>query len=209
MMDYKSMPTPSKILCDTSSEIVDATLYRHIIGSLMYLTNTRPDICFVVNILSQYIIEPRHVHLIVEKHVLKYLKGTIEYGIKYGADCEFKLQGYSDSDWAGSVSDRKSISGYCFGIGSGMISWFRRKQTNVALSTAEAEYMATCLACAEVVWLRKLLSGLFDLELDATGICCDSQSWMHSSRGSLLISSKGRWVLRFKRSSEAPLCGYQ
>jgi hypothetical protein len=162
MMDCKSMTTPMttnpKLLCDTSSEIVDATLYRQMIGSLMYLTNTRPDICFVVNTLSQYMVEPRHVHLIAAKHVMRYLKGTIEYGIKYDADCEFRLQGYSDSDWAGSVTDRKSTSGCCFSLGSGMISWFSRKQTSVALSTTEAEYMAACLACTEAVWLRKLLS---------------------------------------------------
>jgi hypothetical protein len=180
MMDCKSMTTPMttnpKLLCDTSSEIVDATLYRQMIGSLMYLTNTRPDICFVVNTLSQYMIEPRHVHLIAAKHVMRYLKGTIEYGIKYDADCEFRLQGYSDSDWAGSVRDRKSTSGCCFSLGSGMISRFSRKQTNVALSTTKAEYMVACLACTEAVWLRKLLSRLFDIELDATSICCDNQS---------------------------------
>jgi hypothetical protein len=189
MMDCKSMTTPMttnpKLLCDTSSEIVDATLYRQMIGSLMYLTNTRPNICFVVNTLSQYMVEPRHVHLIATKHVMRYLKGTIEYGIKYDADCEFRLHGYSDSDWVGSVTDRKSTSGCCFSLGSGMISWFSRKQTSVALSTIEAEYMATCLACTEVVWLWKLLSGLFDIELDATSICCDNQSCIKLSVNSV------------------------
>jgi hypothetical protein len=179
-MDCKSMTTPMttnpKLLCDTSSEIMDATLYRQMIGSLMYLTNTRPNICFVVNTLSQYMVEPKHVHLIVAKHVMRYLKGTIEYGIKYDADCEFRLHGYSDSDMASSVIDRKSTSGCCFSLGSGMISWFSRKQISVVLNTTEAEYMATCLACTEAVWLPKLLSGLFDIELDATSICCDNQS---------------------------------
>ena len=167
MMDCKSMTTTMttnpKLLCDTSSEIVDATLYRQMIGLLIYLTNTRPDICFVVNTLSQYMVEPRHVHLIAAKHVMRYLKGTIEYGIKYDADCEFRLQGYSDSDWVGSVTDRKSTSRCCFNLGSGMISWFNREQTIAALSTTEAEYMAACLACTEAVWLRKLLLGLFDI----------------------------------------------
>jgi hypothetical protein len=180
MMDYKSMTTAMttnpKLLCDTSSDIVDATLYRKMIGSLMYLTNTRPNICFVVNTLSQYMVEPRHVHLIAAKHVMRYLKGTIEYGIKYDVDCEFRLHGYFDSDWAGSVTDRKSTSGCCFSLGSGMISWFSRKQASVALSTTEEKYMGACLACTEAVWLRKLLSGLFDIELDAATICCDNQS---------------------------------
>jgi hypothetical protein len=108
MMDCKSMTTPMmtnpKLLCDTSSKIMDATLYRQMIGSLMHLTNTRPDICFVVNTLSQCMVEPRHVHLIAAKHVMGYLKGTPEYGIKYDDGCEFKLQGYFDADWAGSVT---------------------------------------------------------------------------------------------------------
>jgi hypothetical protein len=114
MMDCKSMTTPMttnpKLLCDTLLEIMDSTLYRQMIGSLMYLTNTRLDICFAVNTLSQYMVEPKHVYLIAAKHVMRYLKGTIEYGIKYDADCEFRLQGYSDSDWGGSVTDRKSTS---------------------------------------------------------------------------------------------------
>jgi hypothetical protein len=160
MMDCKSMPTPMvtnlKLLSDTSSEIVDVTMYRQMIGSLMYLTNTRPDICFAVNTLSQYMVEPRRVHLVAAKHVLRYLKGTIDYGLRYVSDHKISLQGYTDSDWAGSVTDRKSTSGCCFSLGSAMISWFSRKQTSVALSTTEAEYIAACSASSEAVWLQKL-----------------------------------------------------
>jgi hypothetical protein len=180
MMDCKAMPTPMvtnlKLLSDTSSETVDATMYRQMIGSLMYLTNTRPDICFAVNTLSQYMVEPRSVHLIATKHVMRYLKGTIDYGLRYASDREISLQGFTDSDWAGSVADQKSTSGCCFSMGSTMISWFSRKQTSVALSTTEAEYIAACSASNEAVWLRKLLAGLFDLELEATCIWCDNQS---------------------------------
>ena len=85
MMDCKSMSTPMttnlKLFGDTSSGTIDATLYRQMIGSLMYLTNTRPDICFAVNTLSQYMVDPRQVHLVAAKHVLKYLKGMIHYGL--------------------------------------------------------------------------------------------------------------------------------
>jgi hypothetical protein len=122
MMDCKSMPTPMvtnlKLLSDTSSETVDATMYRQMIGSLMYLTNTRPDICFVVNTLSQYMVVPRCVHLIATKHVMRYLKGTIDYGLRYVSDREISLQGYTDSDWVGSVADQKSTYGCCFSLGS-------------------------------------------------------------------------------------------
>ena len=86
MMDCKAMATPMesnlKLLCDASSESVDATMYRQMIGSLMYLTNTRPDICFAVNTLSQFLTEPRNVHLIAAKHILRYLRGTVDYGLK-------------------------------------------------------------------------------------------------------------------------------
>ena len=86
------------------------------------------------------------------------------------------LEGYVDSNWAGSSVDRKSTSGCCFSLGSGVISWFSRKQSCVALSTAEEEYVPTCSASCEVVWLWKLLSNIFDLRLDATCIHCDNQS---------------------------------
>jgi len=124
----------------------------------MYLTNTRPDICFAVNTLSQYMVEPKHVHLIATKHVMRYLKGTIDYGLRYASDREISLQGFTDSDWAGNVLDWKSTSRCCFSMGSTMISWFSRKQTSVGLSITEAEYIAACSSCSEAVWLRKLLA---------------------------------------------------
>jgi hypothetical protein len=121
MLECKSMNTPMetklKLLVDTSSELIDATLYREIIGSLMCLTNTRPDICFVMNTLSQFLVETRHVHLVVTKHVMRYLKGTLDYGLSYDGDHNFTPSGYTDSDWAGSVSDRKSTSRMLFQFG--------------------------------------------------------------------------------------------
>jgi hypothetical protein len=93
-------------LVDTSSELVDAMLYRKIIGSLIYLTNTMPYIFFVVNTLIQYLVETKRVHLAVAKHVMRYLKGTLEFGLYYNGDQDFKLIGYTDLDWVGSVSNR-------------------------------------------------------------------------------------------------------
>jgi hypothetical protein len=113
------------------------------IRSLMYLTNTRPYICFSMNTLSQYLVEPRHVHLVDENHVMRHLKGTLDYGLCCTRGCEFRLYGYTDSDWAGSASDRKSISGFCFILGSTMTSWKSRKKFNIALSTTEVKYNAT------------------------------------------------------------------
>jgi hypothetical protein len=104
----------------------------------MYLTNSRPDICFVLNILSQFSVEPKRVHLVAAKHVMTYLKGTLDFGVSYNGDHEFSLSGYTNSDWVGSVSDRERTSGCCFNLGSSMISWQSRKQSSISLSTTEA-----------------------------------------------------------------------
>jgi hypothetical protein len=147
------METKLNPMVDTSSELIDSTLYRQIIGSLMYMTNTRPYICFVMNTLSQFLVEPKHVHLVATKHVMRYLKGTLDYGLSCDGDHDFTLSGYTDLDWAGSVPDRKSTSGCCFSLGSAMISWQSRKQSNISLSTTEAEYIDVCSASCEAIWL--------------------------------------------------------
>jgi hypothetical protein len=180
MLECKSMNTPMetklKLLVDTSLELVDATLYIQIIRSLMYLTNTMSDICFAVNTLSQYLVEPRCVHLTTAKHVMRYFQGTLDFGLSYNGDHDFRLIGYIDSDWAGSVSDRKSTSRCCFSLGSAMTSWQSKKQSSIALNMTETEHIAACSASFEVIWLQKLLTCLFDLEMEAIMILCDNQS---------------------------------
>ena len=131
MLECKSMTTPMdsnlKMLADDSSELVDVTQYRQIIGSLMYLTNTRPYIFFSLNTLSQYLVQRRGVHLIAAKHVMRYLKGSIDFGLYYDGNHDYRLYGYTDADWLGSVSDRKCTLGGCYYLGSAMISWFSKK----------------------------------------------------------------------------------
>jgi hypothetical protein len=119
----------------------------------MYLMNTRLDICFSMNTLSQFLVEPRRVHLVAAKHVMRYLKGTIDYGLSYDGDHDFTLSGYTDAYWAGSVYDRKNTSGCCFSLVSAMISWKSRKQCSISLSTTEEEYIAACSANCEAIWL--------------------------------------------------------
>ena len=114
------------------------------IGSLMYLTNTRPYIFFAVNTLSQYLIDSRHVHLTAAKHILRYLKGTVDYGLKYEVNQNINLQGCVDSYWEGSAIDRKSTSRCYFSMRSSVISWFGRMESCMVLSTAEAKYVSTC-----------------------------------------------------------------
>jgi hypothetical protein len=121
-------------------------------------------------------VDPKRVHLIVVKHVMRYLKGTVDYGLKYVADSEINLLGYSNSDWVDSVANQKSTLECCFTLGSGMISWISKKQSFVALSTSKAEYVAACAASRETMWIRKLLTGLFDIPTEATCILCDNHS---------------------------------
>jgi hypothetical protein len=115
----------------TGSDPEDPTLYRQIIGSLMYLVHTRPDICYAVNALSQFLCEPKHMHMVAVKHILRYVRGTIAYGLRYTSSGGVMLHGFTDSDWMGSAVDRKSTSRYCFSLGSAMISWSSMKQGSV------------------------------------------------------------------------------
>jgi hypothetical protein len=151
MMDCKSMDTPMttniRKVRDSDFDPVDPSLYRQLIGSLMYLVNSRPEFCFVINTLSQFQVEPRHEQWTTAKHVLRYICGTLNYGLTYTASSDIQLHGFTDSDWAGSAEDRKSTPRMCFSLGFAKISWGSRKQKSVALSTTEAEYIATCEAC--------------------------------------------------------------
>jgi hypothetical protein len=131
MLDCKAMATPMvsnlKLLQDTTSKTMDVTLYRQMLVSLMYLKNTRPDICFAMNTLSRYMEHPRKVHLVGKKLVIRYLKGTLDYGIRYVKNHEFELYGYSYSYWANNIPYQKSTSTYFFSLGSSMVSWSRMK----------------------------------------------------------------------------------
>jgi hypothetical protein len=167
---------------DSDSNPVDPSLYQILIGSLMYLVTTRPYIFFDVKTLSQFQVEPTHEHWIAAKHVLRYIHGTLNYGLRYTTSNDIQLHGFTNLDWAGSAEDRRSTSGMCFILGSAMISWGSRKQKFVALSTAEEKYIAACESCTGAVWLRKMISRLFDQVPDSTIIHCDNQSCIRLSK---------------------------
>jgi hypothetical protein len=164
------------MLVDLDSELVDPTMYMKLIGSLMYLANIRPNICFVLNTLSQFMVESKQVHWVATKHVLMYVCGIVGFGLKYVRGGGVRLHGYSDTDWAGSAIEKKSTSSVFFGLGSTIVSWYNSKQTCVALSSAEAKYMAASLESCEAIWICKLLVGLFGQELESTVIHCNNQS---------------------------------
>ena len=157
----------------TESPSINSTLYRQMIGSLMYLVNTRPGICYAVNALSQFMCEAKEIHLVVVKHIMRYLQGTLNLGLKY-EKVDLDLHGFIDSDWGGSFKDRKSTSGYCFSLGSATISWICKKQSSVAQSSTEVKYIAAAMTSREAVWLRKLLVGLFGQAINPMIIHCDN-----------------------------------
>lgn len=140
--------------------------YRQLIGSLMYISvNTRPDISASVSILAQKVFQPNKEDWNEAKHILKYLKGTLKDSLSLGnVKSENVLIGHADANWAESRIDRKSNSGYIFQLYNGTISWSCKRQTCVALSSTEAEFIALSEACKEAVWIRRLLMD-FDMLL--------------------------------------------
>ena len=130
-------------------------------GSLLYLTITRPNIVFAVGVMSQFMESPCADYLIVAKRILRYVKGTLEYGLFYKENVYFSFHGYAEEDWAGNVIDRRSTSGYCFSIGSAMISWCSKRQQTISLSSTEAKYVAATVAAQECIWIKRLLQDIW------------------------------------------------
>ncbi|XP_042400836.1 secreted RxLR effector protein 161-like [Zingiber officinale] len=141
-------------------EKVDPTLFKSLVGSLRYLTCTRPDILFGVGLVSRYMEAPTTSHLKIAKRILRYIKGTINYGILYAFSDNFMLVGYCDSDWAGDIDSRKSTTGFVFFMGNSAFTWNSKKQPIVTLSTCEAEYVAATFCVCHAIWLRSLLKEL-------------------------------------------------
>ncbi|XP_073127457.1 secreted RxLR effector protein 161-like [Henckelia pumila] len=151
------MSASIKLDKDEVGPSVDQTLFRGLIGSLLYLTASRPDIMFSVGLCARFQSGPKQSHYIAAKRILKYLKGTQHVGLWYPKDSSFNLIGYSDADYAGCRIDRKSTSGTCQFLGDRLISWFSKKQTSIATSTAESEYLAAGSCCAQLLWIQQQL----------------------------------------------------
>ncbi|GKU96667.1 hypothetical protein SLEP1_g9878 [Rubroshorea leprosula] len=180
MEDCNSVGTPmvsnQKFNLDDGEEKVDAHAYRSLIGSPLYLTNSKPDIAFATSVLSRFMQSPSKTHYGAARRILRYLKGTISFGILYAKNDQFNLFGYSNSDWAGCVDDRRSTSGYAFFLGSDAISWSSKKQASIALSSSEAEHISLIAAACQATWTRRILEDMKQLQVQPTKIFCDNQS---------------------------------
>ena len=166
MRDCRPVATPM-LQCRNNEESLDVldqnetssdVPYRQAIGALMYLMiSTRPDLAFAVGKLARFCEKPQEKHWVAVKRVFRYISGTKDLGILFDGRLPLELNGYSDSDWAGDLGDRKSTGGFVFLMSSGPVSWSSRKQTIVAASSCEAEYISLSTASKEAIWLRRLV----------------------------------------------------
>ncbi|KAK6143271.1 hypothetical protein DH2020_023619 [Rehmannia glutinosa] len=164
-----------KMDMDADGKAVDQTRYRALIGSLLYLTASRPDITFAVGLCAHFQSNPKESHMSVVKRIFRYLKGTIQYGLFYPKNENFSLKGYSDSDYARNIDDRKSTSGSCQFLGDCLVSWFSKKQNYVSLSTAEAEYISAAFCCTQLLWMKQTLAD-YKCSFENVPIFCDNIS---------------------------------
>ncbi|WVZ94605.1 hypothetical protein U9M48_040475 [Paspalum notatum var. saurae] len=185
MSNCKPAPTPvdtkPKLSINDGTPMADASFYRSIAGALQYLTMTRPDIAYAVNQICLYMHAPRDAHWNLVKRILRYVRGTLDHGIKISASTSTELIAYSDADWAGCPDTRRSTSGYCVYVGDSLVSWSSKRQTTVSRSSAEAEYRGVANAAAECCWVRNLLHELYVPVDKATVIYCDNVSAIYLS----------------------------
>lgn len=171
-----------KLTADSGEPLSDPSPYRRLIGRLIYLTISRPDITFAVNLLSQFMQTPRVPHLDAATRILRYLKGTASHGLLFSASSDLTLTGYTDSDWASCPMTRRSTTGYFITLGHSPISWRTKKQSVVSRSSAEAEYRAMASTTCELVWLRQLLLDLAVPPSSPISLHCDNQAALHIAR---------------------------
>nr|GEZ69294.1 uncharacterized mitochondrial protein AtMg00810-like [Tanacetum cinerariifolium] len=169
------MATKPKLDADLSGNQVDQTDYRSKIGSLMYLTSSRPDIVQAICFCARYQSGPTEKHLKEVKRIFRYLRGTVNMGLWDPKGSSFKLTAFSDTDHAGCIDSRKSTSGGIQFLGDKLVSWMSKKQNFTAMSSAETEYVALSASCAQVMWMRTQLQD-YGFNYNKIPLYCDSQS---------------------------------
>ncbi|XP_040374084.1 secreted RxLR effector protein 161-like [Rosa chinensis] len=172
----------TKLTKDKAGVKVDSTMFKQVVGSLMYLTATRPDLMYGVSLISRFMSCPTMSHWLAAKRILRYVRGTTELGIFYKKGGRTDLVAYIDSDFASDLDDRRSTSGFVFSLGFGAVSWSSKKQHVVTLSTTEAEYIAVAFCACQCVWLRRVLEKLGLKEKKSIVIQCDNNSTIQLSK---------------------------
>ncbi|XP_014511394.1 uncharacterized protein LOC106770082 [Vigna radiata var. radiata] len=157
----------------------DPSLYRKLIGKLFYLTNTRPDLCFTINLLSQFMQKPTNFNYQALQHVLRYIKSSPSEGLFFPVDSSIQIKGFSDSDWTTCPNTRRSTTGYCVFLGTFLASWRSKKQSTVSRSSTEAEYRALTATVCEMQWLHYILQDLHVQPNADSVLYCDNNSARH------------------------------
>jgi hypothetical protein len=166
-------------LSDSGELLKDPSQYRRLVGRLIYLTITRPDITYSVHVLSRFMHAPRKPHMEAALRVLRYLKNSPGQGLFFPSQNDLSLRAFSDSNWAGCPISRRSTTGYYVFLGSSLISWWTKRQKTVSLSSAEAKYRAMTGTCCELSWLRSLLTDLRVLHPKPALLYCDNTAALH------------------------------
>ncbi|CAN6717067.1 unnamed protein product [Malus baccata var. baccata] len=173
-------PVDSKLKIDLTGELLtNISYYQRLVGKLIYLTITRPDISHAVSLVSQFMHAPTMQHLQLVKRILRYLKGSLDRGILMSNHQSTEISAYTDADWAGSQIDRKSTTGYYTFVGGNLVTWKSKKQNVIARSSAEAEYRAMAATACELIWLKSLVSDLGFPHHAPMSLMCDNQVAMH------------------------------
>jgi hypothetical protein len=181
------MATNAHLNLDVEGKPVDQSLYHSMIGYLLYLTASRPDIMFSVCLCAHFQANPKKSHLKALKRILRYLKHTPNIGLWYPKGANPTLMGFFDSDFVGSLVDRKSTSGACHFLGRSLVSWSSKKQNSVALSTAEAEYIAADSCCTQILYLKQSLVH-YNIKLGSVPLLCDNESAVKIAKNPVLHS---------------------
>jgi hypothetical protein len=155
---------------------MDKGRYQRLVGKLIYLSHTCPDIAYAVSVVSQFMHNPSEDHMDAVVRILRYLKGSPGNGLMFSKNSHLKINGYTDADWAGSISDRKSISGYFMFVGGNLVTWRSKKQKVVALSSAEAEFHGMAKGLCQLLWIRRLLIELGFAPTSEMELFCDNKS---------------------------------
>ncbi|XP_061340987.1 uncharacterized mitochondrial protein AtMg00810-like [Gastrolobium bilobum] len=179
----KSAPVPmdSKLVLNSldGDPLQDASQHRRLIGKLLNLTLSRPDITYAVHKMSQFVSQPRTPHLNAVHQLLRYIKAHPGQGLLFPASSSFQLKAFSDADWGACHDSRRSVTGFCIFLGDSLIPWRAKKQTTVSRSSAEAEYRAMAATAAEVCWLSQLLVDLGFSHTSPALMFCDNQAAVH------------------------------
>jgi hypothetical protein len=192
MEDSKHVGTPMVTGCklskDDDSLDVDQSSYRSMIGNLLYIRTSHPDIMHVVGMVGRYQSTPKQSHLLAIKRIFRYLKETMTYGLWYPRNQNFQLTAYSDVDWAKCVDERKRTSGGAFFLGDSLVEWPSKKKSSISLSTTEAEYIVVATCCTQVLWMIQTLADLEVKHVSSIPIHCDNTNAITVSKNPVFHS---------------------